>query len=126
MSASFFIFLLQDDIMLPDRILHQYEAAKENTNAVSKATGYTFVIALQKCKGPGLLYDTKLSIGLSSLGHFTLPKYVMINQQVAEHSLCNRKIEFMNSAWNTFLGLVSLYASNTQHKAFAPYINNYF
>jgi hypothetical protein len=24
------------------------------------------------------------------------------------------------------LGLVSLYASNTQHKAFAPYINNYF
>jgi hypothetical protein len=42
MSVSVFIFLLQDDIMLPDRILRQYEAAKENKNAVSKATGYTF------------------------------------------------------------------------------------
>ena len=42
MSVSVFIFLLQDDIMLPDRILRQYEAAKENTDAVSKATGYTF------------------------------------------------------------------------------------
>jgi hypothetical protein len=35
MSVPVFIFLLQDDIMLPDRILRQYEAAKENTNAVS-------------------------------------------------------------------------------------------
>jgi hypothetical protein len=26
--------------MLPDRILCQYEAAKKNTNAVSKAVGY--------------------------------------------------------------------------------------
>jgi hypothetical protein len=42
MSVSVFIFLLQDDIMLPDRILRQYEAAKENTTAVSNATGYTF------------------------------------------------------------------------------------
>jgi hypothetical protein len=40
-AIEVFMPFLQDDIMLPDRILHQYEAAKKNTNAVSITVGYT-------------------------------------------------------------------------------------
>jgi hypothetical protein len=41
MSVEVSFFFLQDDDMLPDRILHQYDAAKKNGNAVSRMIGYT-------------------------------------------------------------------------------------
>lgn len=41
MSIEVSFFSLQDDIMLPDRILHQYDAAKKNGSAVSRMISYT-------------------------------------------------------------------------------------
>jgi len=38
-----FMLFLQDDIMLPDRILYQYEAAKNNRNTVSIVSGYSAI-----------------------------------------------------------------------------------